>query len=183
MEKSLRNEVDEPLDDAQERDEGEKEKEQISTTSYTIAKKPPLPNVPISSISEDYGAKDFLLELNKYLQASNIAPSVPPTSESSVSVYKQVTKYLPFVLEATSSLEPIRDTIHTVKSQLGKVTVSGIQYFLFLHVFRRNPPESAGIRRNLQESGNSAGIRRNQPEFRNSAGVRRNRLESAGISL
>jgi hypothetical protein len=117
----LLGEVDEPLDDAQEKDEGEKEKEIISTTSYTIAKKPPLPNVPISSISEDYGAKDFLLELNKYLQASNITPSIPPTSESSFPVYKQVTKYLPFVPEATSSMEPIRDTIHAIRSQPGKV--------------------------------------------------------------
>ena len=83
----LLGEVDEPLEDIQDEDEGEKEQQKISTTGYTIAKKPPLPNVPISSISEDYGTKDFLVELNKYLHSFNIAPSIPPTSVSSFSVY------------------------------------------------------------------------------------------------
>lgn len=145
----LLGEVDEPLEDIQDEDEGEKEQQKISTTGYTITKKPPLPNVPISSISEDYGAKDFLIELNKYLHSFNIAPSIPPTSESSFSVYKQVTKYLPFVSEATSSLEPIHDTIHAVKSQPGKVTVSGIKHathgqFSTVLVCERPPTEGKG---------------------------------------
>ena len=38
------------------------------------------------------------------------------------------------------------------------------QYFLFLHRFRRNPPESAGIVRNSGIPPESVGIRRNQPE-------------------
>jgi hypothetical protein len=77
-------EVDEPVDETQS-DENEDEKK-IPMASHTIAKKPPLPNVPISSISEDYGAKDFLLELNKYLQASNITPSVPPHTHLHISI-------------------------------------------------------------------------------------------------
>ena len=39
-----------------------------------------------------------------------------------------------------------------------------LQYFLFLHRFRRNPPESAGIVRNSGIPPESVGIRRNQPE-------------------
>ena len=48
-----------------------------------------------------------------------------------------------------------------------------LQYFLFLHRFRRNPPES----------GNSDGFRWNGPEFRNSAGIRRNGPESVRMDI
>ena len=119
-------EVDEPVDDNQ-NDENEEEKK-IPMASHTIAKKPPLPNVSVASISNDYGAQDFLFELDDYLRASNITPSSLPTAESRFPVYKQVTTYLPFVPEATSSTIPIRDTIHAVKAQSGKVTSSGIKH-------------------------------------------------------
>jgi len=120
-------EVDEPVDDNQNGDEDEEEKT-IPMASHTIAKKPPLPNVSVASISNDYGAQDFLFELDDYLRASNMTPSTLPTVESRFPVYKQVTTYLPFVPEATSSTVPIRDTIHAVKAQPGKVTSSGIKH-------------------------------------------------------
>ena len=119
-------EVDEPVDDNQS-DENKDEKK-IPMASHTIAKKPPLPNVSVASISNDYGAQDFLFELDDYLRASNITPSSLLTAESRFPVYKQVTTYLPFVPEASSSTVPICNTIHAVKAEPGKVTSSGIKH-------------------------------------------------------
>ena len=118
--------VDEPVDDNQS-NENEDEKK-IPMASHTIAKKPPLPNVSVASISNNYGAQDFLFELDNYLCASNITPSSLPTAESRFPVYKQVTTYLPFVPKAFSSTVPIRDTIYAVKAEPGKVTSSGIKH-------------------------------------------------------
>ena len=118
--------MDEPVDDNQS-DENEDEKK-IPMASHTIAKKPLLPNVSVTSISNDYGAQDFLFELDDYLHASNNTPSSLLTAESRFLVYKQVTTYLLFVPEASSSTVPIRNTIHAIKAEPGKVTSSGIKH-------------------------------------------------------
>ena len=114
------------MDDNQS-DENEDEKK-IPMASHTIAKKPPLPNVSVTSISNNYGTQDFLFELDDYLHASNITPSSLLTAESRFLVYKQVTTYLPFIPEASSSTVPICNTIHAIKAEPGKVTSSGIKH-------------------------------------------------------
>ena len=118
-------EVDEEEDEAEEEDEvdeisaGDEVKE-----SYTVAKKPALRNVSVTSIVDDFGATDFLQHLSSFIDTEPLLGNIVPSAASTFDLYKQVRFVLPPIPEVAS--KPMPDVIHAVRAVPALITSQGI---------------------------------------------------------
>jgi len=93
--------------------------------SYTVAKKPALRNVSVTSIVSDYGATDFLQHLSSFINMEPLAGNVAPSVASTFDLYKQVQFVLPPIPEVTS--EPTPDVVHATRAAPAVITSQGIK--------------------------------------------------------
>ena len=70
-----------------------------SSTSYTLAKKAPFPNMAVDILISDYGAEDFILALTTFLLENvpecKISPKFTPNQYDRFNIFKQVIITLP----------------------------------------------------------------------------------------
>ncbi|KAJ6582767.1 hypothetical protein B0H10DRAFT_1926495 [Mycena sp. CBHHK59/15] len=109
-------------------DEGELEEPREPRPSlpvYSVAKKPAFPNLTVASISTDFHAPDFILNLHRFLTSKSITPDNTPTENSTFPVYKQLSFPLPRISEVTS--HDVHDKIRAVRGQPMKMTSKGVK--------------------------------------------------------
>ena len=92
---------------------------------YTIAKKPALCNVSVTSIVSDYGATDFLQHLSLFIDMEPLVGNITPSTASTFDLYKQVRFVLPPIPEVM--LKPTPDIIHAVRAAPAVITSQGIK--------------------------------------------------------
>ncbi|KAG5636489.1 hypothetical protein H0H81_007855 [Sphagnurus paluster] len=94
-------------------------------TTYHVAKKPALPHTSLTTITRDYGARDFLMHLSSFLCEHAITPPIPLSTRSTFSLYRRLYLSLPPIPEV--SQQPLKDTIVATKLERGRVTTQGIK--------------------------------------------------------
>jgi len=94
-----------------------------SEINYAIAKVPAFPHVSVESAATDFGAANFLVHLNTFLQSESIVPHTNPSDTSTFPVYRQFSLSLPNVPEVTAKIT--KDTVHATKRISGKITRLG----------------------------------------------------------
>ncbi|KAF8157857.1 hypothetical protein B0H34DRAFT_656376, partial [Crassisporium funariophilum] len=112
-------------DDGEEEDTKHPQDQIISAPVYTIAKEPALPQVTVQSITQDFGAEDFLTHLTAFLQERSIASRIAPSDDSTFPVYHCLYLSLPAIPEVSTSA--IKDAIIATKPERGRVTTHGIK--------------------------------------------------------
>jgi len=87
-------------------DEGhEMDNEETKTEiTYHVAKTPPFPHLSVPNITNNFGAANFIIHLNNFLDSENIAPLTPLSEQSTFPVYKKFTLSLPETLEVTRDI-------------------------------------------------------------------------------
>ncbi|KAJ7196887.1 hypothetical protein B0H12DRAFT_1038122 [Mycena haematopus] len=95
-----------------------------SEPTFTVAKKPPFPNLTADSIATDFHAPDFLDNIANFLKAQSIVPALQPTNNSTFPVYKRLSISLPSIPETGN--RDLLDTIRAVKSEPRRETYKGI---------------------------------------------------------
>jgi hypothetical protein len=111
-------------------DEGELEDVTVSTPpaslpAYSIAKKPGFPKLTVESITTDFHAPDFLINLHRFFDTQSLVPLIEPTSTSIFPSYKRLTLSLPRAPEVTS--HDVYDKIRAIKGEPLKFTPKGVQ--------------------------------------------------------
>ncbi|KAJ7254742.1 hypothetical protein C8J57DRAFT_1437178 [Mycena rebaudengoi] len=107
-------------------DEGELEDQPTAPVSiYTVAKNPGFPNTTLASISTDFYAPDFDINLAIFLDSQSIDPSLTPSAHSTFPVYKRLALSLPRLSEVSS--KEIIDKIRAVKGEPQKITPKGVR--------------------------------------------------------
>jgi hypothetical protein len=91
------------------------EDERVETT-YHVAKTPGYGNLSLTALSAQFGATDFLSQLEQFLRWEMIYPQHFHTISVPFAVYKQIALYLPNIREV-SDLRDLKDTIHTRRSE------------------------------------------------------------------
>ncbi|KAJ7737447.1 hypothetical protein DFH07DRAFT_753069 [Mycena maculata] len=99
-----------PPNDPDSDDEGEL----VASPSYRIAKNPPFPRVPVTT-----------LVLEDFLKSQSIDPPIPPDENSTFPVYKRVSIPLPQIDEVSSHV--VADTIRAVKGEAMQLTAKGVK--------------------------------------------------------
>lgn len=91
-----------------------------------IAKKPSSVGVEVSSIIDDFRARDFLIHFNSYLQKINPGPHAIANNHTRFSTYKRIALILPPIPEVSSN--SFRDVVHCTKAVPQIVTENGIKH-------------------------------------------------------
>ena len=115
-------------EEEEEENQEEEEEEEEKRTTYMIAKKPSFPLTSISTITKQYGACDFLLQLSEFLTTQRtIYPSPVHLINDGllVPVYRQVVLQLPYIRELGS--ESRRDTVHATPAIEMTITDKGMK--------------------------------------------------------
>jgi hypothetical protein len=84
--------------------------------TYHVAKAPGYGNLSVADLSAQFGATDFLSQLDQFLRRQGIYPHNFYTISVPFAVYKQVVLYLPKLREV-SDLTDLRDRIRTRRSE------------------------------------------------------------------
>ena len=99
---------------------------ELGACSRHVSKCPALTGVPLTSITNDFGAVDFLQHLNALIRSSPLVSSGTPATTSTVySLYKRAVLMLPPIPETGKCA--VRDVIHTSKAFPSVVTARGIK--------------------------------------------------------
>jgi len=93
--------------------------------TYQVAKKPSNVGLSITSIIDDFGAVDFLMQFNTFLQTTLQVTTIA-NNQTQFSIYKHIALFLPPIPEVSSN--PIRDVIHSTKAIPQVVTGNGIKH-------------------------------------------------------
>ncbi|KAJ7749094.1 hypothetical protein DFH07DRAFT_1035450 [Mycena maculata] len=91
----------------------------------TLAKTPPFPNLTAASIAADFGATDFLIHLDRFLDSKSITPKLEPADNSTFPVYKRLSLSLPKVAEVTA--HNVTDTIRAVRAEPVCMSAKGVK--------------------------------------------------------
>ncbi|KAJ7263772.1 hypothetical protein C8J57DRAFT_1230967 [Mycena rebaudengoi] len=119
---------DDTLPSQVEDEEGELEVLPTSPTvgvTFAVAKTPGFGDVTVTSITTDFHAPDFLINLDDFLHSCSITPRLTPALNSTIPIYKQLSLTLPPISEVGSST--IRDNIRAVKAVPQASTSNGIK--------------------------------------------------------
>ncbi|KAJ7776026.1 hypothetical protein DFH07DRAFT_983220 [Mycena maculata] len=92
---------------------------------FRVAKTPPFPNLTAASIAADFGATDFLIHLDHFLDSKSITPKLEPADNSTFPVYKCLSLSLPKVAEVTA--HNITDTIRAVRAEPVRMSAKGVK--------------------------------------------------------
>ncbi|KAJ7463128.1 hypothetical protein B0H11DRAFT_2159912 [Mycena galericulata] len=122
---------DEPDSDDDEAELEDRDTAEPSTPVYRVAKKPAFPHLTAATISTEFFAPDFLINLDRFLESKSIIPRVEPSNDSNFPVYKRLSFPLPKIPEVTShdviDTIPLRMTPKGVKAakagQFGTILV------------------------------------------------------------
>ncbi|KAG6906378.1 hypothetical protein DXG01_014193 [Tephrocybe rancida] len=90
-----------------------------------VVKKPPFPHVTIPSITQDFGASQFLAQLTLFLQEQSITLHKPLTEWTTFPVYRRLHLSLPPIAEV-SHASP-NDLVIATKHQQGVISLQGIK--------------------------------------------------------
>ncbi|KAJ7725295.1 hypothetical protein DFH07DRAFT_758708 [Mycena maculata] len=96
-----------------------------SVPIFRVAKTPPFPNLTAASIVADFGATDFLIHLDHFLDSKSITPKLNPAENSTFPVYKRLSLSLPRVAEV--SAHNITDTIRAVRAEPVRMSAKGVK--------------------------------------------------------
>ncbi|KAG6882933.1 hypothetical protein C0992_010258, partial [Termitomyces sp. T32_za158] len=98
------------------------------TSSYRVSKKPSFPQLTIASISEDFGAVDFVNQLTSFLTNHPLHfANIPAVNwhQLTFPVYRRLHLMLPPVPEVSSV--PIKDSVIATRFERGTITAQGIK--------------------------------------------------------
>lgn len=118
-----------PGDDDNEEDEEEEiDDHGVNSTKSIIrhvAKKPAAVGITVDAIIKDYGAKDIVPHLNKFLPKILPSLNTSATPATRFSVYKRLTLMLPAI--PAVSLNPVVDVVHCTHGTRKQITTQGIK--------------------------------------------------------